>query len=68
MGKRFLVEAVEHGTTLGGELVDMLCLLDEVYCLDALAEVALVNLLAKDGLIDMLQLSEGEQFRQQVET
>ena len=49
-----LIESVEGCTTFRSQFVDGTSLLDEVYLLNALAEIALVDFFTKNGFIDVL--------------
>ena len=60
------VLAVSWEATLYGCLVDEFRLLDKVHILDALAEVALVELLAVDHLVETLQLCQREEVGKHV--
>ena len=61
------VETVEGCAAFAGDLVDEAGLLDEVDLLDAFPEVPFVDFRTENRLVDVLQLCESEQFRQQAE-
>ena len=62
------VETVESGATSGREFVDMLSLLDEGQVIHAFAEVSFIQFLSEDGLVEVLELCEGEEWWQKLET